>query len=65
MDDAPIARKEPSLGCRDDVGHGRDPILKRHGFRSSMVLVLEGEHHVVEQSVRETVHKTRKPGKSP
>lgn len=26
------------------------------------VLVLEGEHHVVEESATETVHKTRKPG---
>lgn len=29
---------------------------------STTVLVLEGEHHIVEESPTETVHKTRKPG---
>ncbi len=29
---------------------------------NTTVLVLEGEHHVVEESETETVHKTRKPG---
>lgn len=29
---------------------------------STMILVLEGEHHVIETTPTETIHKTRRPG---
>ena len=32
---APISREEPSLGRHDDIAHGRDAILKRHGFKAA------------------------------
>jgi len=35
VDDAPISRKESSLGRRDDVAHGRDAILEQHGFKTT------------------------------
>ena len=35
MDDAPIPREHPALGFCDDVAHGRDAILQRHGLKTA------------------------------
>ena len=36
MDDAAISRKKPPLGNCDDVAHGRDAVLERHGFKTAV-----------------------------
>ena len=36
MDDAAISRKKPPPGQRDDVAHGRDAVLERHGFKTAV-----------------------------
>lgn len=46
-----LVRWEPDRYCHFHKHRGR-----------TTVVVLEGEHHVVEESDKETVHKTRKPG---
>jgi len=35
VNDAPIACKGAALGDRDDIAHGRDAILERHGFNAA------------------------------
>jgi hypothetical protein len=35
MDDAAIPREHPALGFRDDIAHGCDAILQRHGLKTA------------------------------
>jgi hypothetical protein len=35
VDDAPVPREHSALGFSDDVAHGRDAILQRHGLKTA------------------------------